>query len=293
MIKRLILVLGLFFVGCTASHQNFSKPFPNLPEPDFLFDSGKAKSEKAKSLLPLPSASVWLNEQLALPLNALTSDKSIFQSYQSKTRSTWNDNWLSRFDFSGVAWDGKRAGTLITRQHILFAKHYPRAKGSVVTFVDRNGDPAQRRVIKTAKYPGSSCDVAVGLLDTPVPSTVCYYPLLPSGYDWSLALRGAQLLVTDQQRKALFFGVSFVLDDGHMGSPESLSAYGNLGIPTALRERLVPGDSGHPSFLVFPGNQLVLVSTSHHGGLGMRGPFLGGDRVQHWIKAVLAGHYLQ
>ena len=60
-------------------------------------------------------AAKYLTKQVDLLAPAIpgNADKDLFQRYQNDGMSVWATNWTSRLDFTGVAWDSPRAGTLI------------------------------------------------------------------------------------------------------------------------------------------------------------------------------------
>ncbi|NCC50902.1 MAG: hypothetical protein EOM20_06755 [Spartobacteria bacterium] len=66
-------------------------------------------------------------------------------------------------------YDGYRAGTAITPQHIAYAKHYPLATGTVVRFVDAT-NAVHDRAITDIRYPAS--DIAIAMLNTPLPGSI-------------------------------------------------------------------------------------------------------------------------
>ena len=157
-------------------------------------------------------------------------------------------------------------------------------------FHDRSGLPCKRRLThKKTIYRIGSPDVTVGQLDSPVPSTIAHYPLLPAGYDYRL-LNGAKFLITDKERRVHVFRVNRINQTGY----EEIGGRKGFGdrIHANWHKRLVAGDSGHPAFVIVNG-QLVLVSTLKGGGWASHGPFFGGNTLQRAIiKAIdqLNGH---
>lgn len=73
-------------------------------------------------------------------------DQNIFDVSISWTTYS-QDNWPSHFDFSGVAWNGIQAGTLITNQHIVLAAHFQRGVGTTVLFYPKDGSATVSRTI--------------------------------------------------------------------------------------------------------------------------------------------------
>ncbi|MEM7387736.1 MAG: hypothetical protein AAF514_22605, partial [Verrucomicrobiota bacterium] len=262
MVVRLLLPLVLSIQTLSAQYE-----FETIPEMNL----------KAKKKLV-----AYLNNKLdrLAPEVPTEENKQIFESYKINEKSTWARNWTKDLDFSGVAWDKPQCGTLISRQHIVFATHYPRAKGPIC-FHDRNGQPVKRNLIATAPIGrGAFPDVTVGLLDEPVPKSVTHYKILPAGFDYT-ALYGAKVIVTSNKRKVLLFEAYNTKDSpvpphyGKFGSRQGFTTP----IDRSWQENLVAGDSGHPTFLLVDG-KLILLSTTTGGGLGGSGPFFGSLPIQ-------------
>ncbi len=216
-------------------------------------------------------------------------DERLFQSYTSTGTSTWADNWTRELDFSGVAWDLNQAGVLIADQYMVYARHYPRATGSQVTFTDRHGDPVVRR-IATQKFlrfdhVDVRTDIMVVRLDEPVPDTVAIYRLVPSEWDPE-GLIGAKVVHTYQHRVVSMSEASrFQLFDN---DSEVVTTRRNADVVDAAWDRqVIPGDSGHPSFLYVDG-ELLLFSTHTFTGFGSKGPYYGGIGNQDKILRAMA-----
>jgi hypothetical protein len=268
-----ILLLGLFslfLIGCQSVTSN---------EPLQMAPSGW--------LIRPGSPSNYLNGQLRaiLPDTPGGDGKRLFRKYQAKGQSWWEPHWALNLDFTGVAWDSAKAGTLIHPQYMVFASHFQRRLGEEVIFHDRQGLPVRRKIVsKSIIYRIQSPDVTVAKLDSPVPSRITHYPLLPMGHDYRV-LNGASLLVTDKERQVHLFRINRVSQQGfeQIGSRPALEH--EFGY--AWQERLEKGDSGHPAFLVVKG-QLVMVSTLKGGGWASSGPFFGGVRLQTALIAAIA-----
>lgn len=237
----------------------------------------------------LAKPATYLEKQLAqrLPASPGVTDRRLFTEYRPEGPSVWAPHWPASLDFSGVAWDDPRAGTLIHPQYVVFASHFPRRLRQPIVFHDRAGQRVERqlvskRIIHQILHP----DLTVARLDRPVPSTVAHYPLLTMGPYPSRSLVGAPLLVTDKERRVHLFRINRILRKRGF---ELLGARPPLGseLGAGWQERLEKGDSGHPAFVVIDG-RLVLVSTLKGGGWASVGPFLGGARMQKAVKAAIA-----
>ena len=219
---------------------------------------------------------------LRLAALAVNSEGSaaLFRSYRADGPVKWNQGWPWKLDLSGVAWDLPNTATVITPRHVVMASHYVRGAGQPIVFHDRSGRRHARVVQKVVKLDdrGLKCDVAVGLLDRPLPDSIRRYPLPAVREDGGKALIGATALVTEQKRGLYFHRIA------------SLHAY-TLGMrydesfPAERRKSLVKGDSGHPSFILSKG-ELVLIET-HTGGAGGLGPYYGSSALQEKLREVL------
>jgi hypothetical protein len=202
-------------------------------------------------------------------------DPDIFRLYSQVGDSKMAAGWPSGMDMSGVSFDDRKTATLVSRRHVVMARHFQRAVGAKVIFHDRQGKYLERKMIKVGNVHG---DVAVGLLDQPVPAGYRVYPL-PAPTTDPASLVGRPVVVTDQHRRLFFHkvgragfgGISFVHD------VEDQHGWG---------KKLVSGDSGNPSFLIV-GRELVLVETHSTGGAGA-GPYYGDAMVQEKLRAVMA-----
>ncbi|MGE9267276.1 MAG: hypothetical protein ACQKBY_04200 [Verrucomicrobiales bacterium] len=200
---------------------------------------------------------------------------NIFDEYRRSGDATMAKGWTRGFDMSGVAFDDKRTATLITRRHVVMAKHYQRKKGAKLVFHDRQGKQITRLLIAREN---TSADLTVGLLNQPVPAGYRPYALPAPAADHS-QLIGRPVIVTDQNRR-LFIHLIANISQGKIAfrhDPAETHGWG---------KNLVVGDSGNPSFLI-AGSELVLIETHTFGGPGS-GPFLGDPALQTSIKRAVA-----
>jgi hypothetical protein len=205
----------------------------------------------------------------------------VFKSYNANGPSSWNQGWPWKFDLTGIGWDGTTTVTAITPRHVVMADHYRRKAGSPAVFHDRKGKP-HRRVIQKVLSAGDfgyRSDVAIGLLDLPLPKSIRNYPLLKSTEEELPKLIGALALVTDQKRRLYFHQIQYAGSDGIIFQFDS-------GLADFRHKRLVVGDSGNPSFLLSHG-ELVLVETHTGGGPGI-GPCYGSPELVGTIRKIVA-----
>lgn len=208
-------------------------------------------------------------------LPAPDADPRIFTKYDAKGMSARSRGWVSTIDTTGIALDESRTCTLITPRHVVMARHFQRPPGSSVTFHDAHGVPVKRMLTRVLPCTG---DVAVGLLDEPVPSKLRVYPL-PSPSLNTASLIGKPVLVTDQKRCIFFHKVHRIGNGIIVFQHDTEKQHG-------WNKKLIVGDSGNPSFII-AGGQLVLVETHTTGGPGA-GPYYGDPAVQASIRNAIA-----
>lgn len=99
-----------------------------------------------------------------------------------------NISCASPAQLSGAAWN-TRAGTLITKKHVLFAKHYVPSiisGGTPLIFVADDNTVIRRNLVQLAfdtNLNGNGTDIAVGLLDNEVPSNIKIAKVLPINFE--------------------------------------------------------------------------------------------------------------
>lgn len=184
------------------------------------------------------------------------------------------EGWARNFDMSGISFDQRQTATLVTRRHVVMAKHYQRRPGSKVIFHSRTGKRLERILTQVRPVFG---DIAVGLLNLDVPSDYKVYPLPVPKEDFS-HLVGRTAAITDQNRRIFFHKVAIVNTFYMSFRHEEPKRYG-------WGKRLIGGDSGNPSFLIASGD-LVLVETHSSGG-GGAGPFYGSPKIHGIIQSAI------
>lgn len=170
----------------------------------------------------------------------------------------------------------QKAGILVSPRHVLFATHYCPANGSTLRFVQADNTVVTRTLsgLVTLTVTGPSYpDIAIGVLDSDVPSGISFAKVLPEGFQNKLPAdiqpHRIPCAATDQEEKLLVVDVAIVphADTG--------TQYCAMQLPvSALRlgfnEVLVGGDSGNPAFW-FIGSDLVLLTMwtfAQNGGAG-------------------------
>lgn len=235
---------------------------------------------------PLKTAELAVDAHARLKVlatQAPLSANSVFSNYKSRNVSLWSNGWTRRIDLTGVSWSQKQSGTAITPRHIVFAAHYKMKTGSVIRFHDRDGQPHRRTVQDLISFrnrdDAARADIAVALLDEPLPSGVKSYRLLPPRNDYGQTLPGCPVLVTEQKRRVFIHQVN-----RQVGS--SIFFHQHPDFPASLYKYLVMGDSGNPSFLLV-GGEPVLIQTHTGGGSGA-GPFYSEPSIFAALQAAVA-----
>ena len=203
---------------------------------------------------------------------------AIYSSYSSSGNCTWaSSNWTGQVDFTGIAFDNNRAGTLISPRHILMAHHYQRSIGSVLVFHDSTGTRHTATLIAKQSVPGgTNPDITVGLLDVDVPVT--FYKVLPVDSTWGDCLKGALVVSTHHNRKASIREVNST-------NGRFISFRSSYSVPPSYYAPVISGNSGNPNFLIRNGEP-ILISTFTYGGWGS-GPFFSEPSNFNAINSIM------
>lgn len=200
---------------------------------------------------------------------------NLFRVYLHGAKSIPADNWTSRFDFTGVAWNDRKTATAVSRKHVVMASHFTRDPSTPLVFHDRAGNPHTRRLIGIRHLP-SLGDIAIGTLDSPLPPQITQYALVTAAE----AAPMTAVLVTDQNRTVSIHRIGFFRDRRvFLGYDPQ--------IDKRLHRNLVVGDSGNPAFVIGKDGKLRLLTTFTTGGPGS-GPFYGQPEVREGVMRVLA-----
>ena len=225
--------------------------------------------------------------------------KSRFVNYpQSATRDAFCANagfWLKDVDFSCASpWNSDRgrckAGTLISKRHVIFAKHFPMAVGTRILFATTDGGVCPCRIAATKAIDGS--DIMVGSLDYEVTPNVHPAKILPVDYEkWIGDGAGLPTITLTQTEKAY-------VNDLNSISTNAVSRYMTSRCPTdsrrlQFRDKLIVGDSGNPVFLIV-GTEPVLLYCLKTGGAG-GGPAIHRYRfeIQQAMDELCPGYKLE
>lgn len=173
--------------------------------------------------------------------------------------------WLKGIDFSCASpWSDEcgtvRAGTLISRRHIVFARHFPLWRGCRILFVDREGEVCPLRVEATKAVEGT--DIMIGSLDYEVTPNIRPARILPENYaDYIGDGKGLPIVTFNRDEKAYLSECRGITSNAILNAASTDAAW------KALGGKMVSGDSGNPAFLII-GDEPILLYCLHTGGAG-------------------------
>ncbi len=184
-----------------------------------------------------------------------------------RNTDVWSQAGASPIDFTGVAaWNTQasnlRGGTLISPRHVIMASHFAFGPPYEAVFYDSNGDAVSRQVISAENIPGT--DFTIGLLDSDVPDSITYYPIVASTTLRNMLeqTEGQTLNVPivsfDAAGKALVHQLLDVVSNDTISHTPYTS-----GTRSLYSEAIVVGDSGQPNFMIIDGRPVFL--TVHTG----------------------------
>ncbi|XP_046550148.1 uncharacterized protein LOC124259968 [Haliotis rubra] len=209
------------------------------------------------------------------------------QDHANKVYVRNPDCWAYDLDLTSISpWNSnlanRKAGTLVSPRHALWARHYSIKLNSTIRFVDQNNNVVDRRVVKTQTVSGPSHssfygqDIVVGELDIDVPNTISFAKVMPRNLTSFRVPYSTHIpaVSTDQEEKAL-------VDDFYYYS--STNAGLHVPLTTSIRhdyyESKISGDSGNPTFFVID-DQLALLFVFTTGGAG------GGTSINHYFDNI-------
>ena len=199
--------------------------------------------------------------------------------------------WLRDVDFSCVSpWTDEsgtvRAGTLISKRHIIFAKHFPLWKGVRILFVDQAGEVCPCRVAATKAL--EKCDIMIGSLDYEVTPNIHPAKVLPEDYEkWIGDGKGLPIVTFNQREQAFLSECRGITSNGVSNAAATNAQW------KALGGKIVVGDSGDPAFLLI-GDEPILLYCLYSGGVG-HGPAIHRYRreVQKAMDELCPGYKLE
>lgn len=177
--------------------------------------------------------------------------------------------WASGVDFSCASpWNevsgALRAGTLISKRHVVFAKHFPLSKGARIVFVDNGGAACSVRIAGTKEIDG--VDILIASLDSEVAPNIRPAKILPDDYRKYIGDgEGLPVATFNMKEQLVLSELSPIPTNRFMNIkcripiPEHIFTRKIEGGPkAALYRPLIVGDSGNPAFLI-AGNEPILL----------------------------------
>ena len=177
--------------------------------------------------------------------------------------------WFHGIDFSCASpWNSGggalRAGTLISRRHVVFAKHFPLWKGVRIVFVDAAGAVCPCYIEATKAV--SDTDIMIGLLNAEVTPNIRPARILPEDYEKHIGHGEGLSVITFNQHEQGVLGdlqpiyVSPVNSGMGAQAPKDINR-------VRFNRKLIGGDSGNPAFILI-GDEAVLAYCLKGGGGG-------------------------
>ena len=235
--------------GLVNLHEYWAGCNPLSPDGSNTVLSAMARSvdERLRGLAP---TCLYSNYNLNGVLNGLEIDMANWASgIDLSCASPWN-GWHQRYE----------GGVLLTRRHVLFARHYLFQSGEgnrKIHFRQTDGNTFTATVIATNAVKFGSLDFAVALLDGDVTNLVSSATILPHDYQDYISIgAGLPMLTLDQDEKTLVHdvqtlsGANGIVYAQYPAEPKRV----------AHTKPMIVGDSGNPRFLVL-GSTPILVST--------------------------------
>lgn len=223
-----------------------------------------------------------------------------FVDYEASCRTqnfVLNTNfWLRGIDFSCVSpWNSGsgrlRAGTAISKRHIVFGKHYPLWKDVRIVFVGEDGGVCPCSIVATKELPNT--DIAIGLLNAELTPNIHPAKILPRNAAEYIGDGTDFPVVTFNQFENAF--LTYVRNVRSLASDFLVMWCREPTDPRQCRFRkpIKGGDSGNPAFLLFNG-QPILLFTLYGGGCGT-GHCLHAacDEIQSAMDALCPGYRLE
>lgn len=199
--------------------------------------------------------------------------------------------WLNDVDFSCVSpWSDNcgslRAGTAISKRHVIFAKHFPLWSGVRILFVGFDGEICPCRI--KATLPLDWCDIMIGLLDYELTPNIHPAKILPENFAQHIGDgKGLPIVTFNQREQALLSCLNGITSNGVFNVASTRETW------KALGGEIVSGDSGNPAFMLI-GNQPILLYCLFNGGVG-HGPSIFHFRreIQKAMDELCPGYKLE
>lgn len=183
--------------------------------------------------------------------------------------------WAKEVDFSCASpWNSQggrvRAGTLISKRHVVFATHFPVKKGTRIVFVGQDGEVCPCWIEAVEDLVQS--DISVGLLNAEVTPNIHPAKILPDDFETYIGSgEGLPIVTLDQYERAVVNDSDQIAKD-IPGKEVIFTRAGKGKLPTdqqrlKFHQKMVGGDSGSPVFMIV-GQEPILLFCLKFGGCG-------------------------
>lgn len=205
--------------------------------------------------------------------------------------------WLRGVDFSCVSpWNSAggrfRAGTAISKRHIIFAKHLPMGKGTKIVFTDDVIGECPCRIADTRSIDKS--DIMIGLLDYELTPNIKPAKILPPNFtNYIGTAKGMPVITFNQNEEAILSSAASLPDSrrySHWFSekPKDVSM-------AAYWKPIAKGDSGNPAFLLVNNEPILIYCLWGIGCWSGTGPAIHNFRrqIQKTMDELCPGYKLE
>ena len=230
------------------------------------------------------------SETTSLPRKSMiTYSGNVYGSPRNPCCWTYGIDVSSASPYNSTQW-GNRAGALISKRHVIFARHYPISVGATIRFVGTDNINYDRTLIKSFNLLGT--DIVIGSLSSDLPEAVTPAQILPP--DFAAYINDAKrlpMLMYDASEHSIVTD-SNSLEYNHTSSDGLLPADSTR---LSYFEEVVSGDSGDPKYFI-SGTSSILTCTllSYGTNASGTGPFVTyyKQRIQSIMNFLCPGYFL-
>ena len=219
-----------------------------------------------------------------LPVEVYPEDQLGWEAQFGTVRN--EDCWAYGIDISGASpWNssewGLKAGTAISRRHVIFAHHYQISPGNTIKFIGTDNSTNMVTIVANKSLAGT--DITIGLLSAELPDSVTPSPILPTDYDLFIGdARRLPMLFVDNEENAR-------ITDSNALSYKGKNSDGLIpvnGDRQLYFDEVISGDSGGPKYFVC-GDSAILACALYTYGTDASGS--GPFTTYYWkrIQAVM------
>lgn len=177
--------------------------------------------------------------------------------------------WLRDVDFSCVSpWNSGggtlRAGTAISKRHVIFAKHFPLWAGLRIVFVGKDGGVCPCYIEKTKPLPKT--DIMIASLNAELTDNIKPAKILPEDFSKYLGEGIRMPVVTFNQNEEAVLCETYSIAT-NMTTRWQVCRESEDERKKRYFKTMIMGDSGNPAFLLIA-DQAILVYCVKTGGVG-------------------------